>query len=80
MLRGCLKRVTAGIIYHQDGAKVLESEAIILLDSYSLTLSLTFQTTSKKSVQKTVLDQARTIDCSLPKPGFTQKSEQLLLE
>jgi hypothetical protein len=80
MLRGCLKRVTAGIICHQDGAKVLESEAIILLDSYSLTLSLTFQTTSKKSVQKTVLDQARTIDCSLPKPGFTQKSEQLLPE
>jgi hypothetical protein len=32
------------------------------------------------SVQKTVLDRAGTINFSLPKPGFTQKSEQSLFQ
>ncbi len=46
LLRGFLKRVTPGMICRQEGAKMLESEGIILLDRYSLRLSLAFQTTS----------------------------------
>ena len=38
-----------GMVRHQDGAKLLNSEGVILLYRYRLRFSLTFQTTSKRS-------------------------------
>ena len=45
-LRGCLKRVALGIVYHQEAAKMLNFEDISLRPRYNLRRSWAFQTPS----------------------------------
>ena len=45
-VRGCLKRVSPGIVCHQEATKTLDFEDISLRPTYNLRCSLAFQTPS----------------------------------